>query len=255
MTKLSGGVRGFFGGAQAVFVGLGRLIRQKDLRKLAVTPLLITVVTYLVVVVCAAFFTDDLLDAVWQKPTDWLVYIWYAVVPIIFIAVLAALVLLFVSIAGVISGPFYEAMVTRILKEHSISVKDAGLVKGAVYEISRSMVFLVPTLVCAVIGLIPVVGIPFVIVGTTIGWLGLASMAVNPALVATGNGMGDQISFVFKSVMPMIGVGMILGLSLLVPVLGLLSIPSAVIGVTELYAKALKTTPPPQAAFATPLAD
>jgi len=239
-ARLAGGVRGLFAGVGAVFSGAGRLLKDAKLRKLALIPLGITVAAYLLVLGLAAFYTDDLLATVWQKPDNWLVYLWYVVVPVIYLALMAILALLFVSIAGVISGPFYEEMVLYVLRDRSVGLAPAGILKGAAYEIGRTLFFLIPALVCGALALLPVIGLPFVVAGALIGWLGLASTAINPALILTGHGFVDQLRFPPRSLLAMLGAGAVVWASLLVPLLGLLAVPAAVVGLTELYARALE---------------
>ena len=235
-VRLGSGVRGFFVGVGAVLKGLSRLIREKSLRGLAITPLLISVVVYGLALVFAGFYVDDLVAELWTKPeSGYMLYVWYVLVPVVYLALVVVLALMFVSFAGVVSGPFYEKMVTQVLASHGIESADPGIIKGSVYEISRSLVFVVPAVLCAMLGLIPVLGIPFIVVGTLIGWVGLASMAMNPTLVATKHSLRQQVRYPVQSLAVMLGIGTVLGVSLMVPVLGLVVLPAAVIGAADLY--------------------
>lgn len=237
---LARGATAFFVGVGTVLSGFGRIVRDRRLRGLAVTPVAITMVCYLLVAVTAGVFTPDLLDSIWARPADgWMVWVWYVLVPIIFLALLVVVSLVFVSLAGVVAGPFYEKMVTVVLAEHGRTAEDVGLVKGTGYELVRAVVYVVPAVVCTLIGLVPGIGLPFVVAGTAIGWVGLASTALNPALIATGAPLGEQLRYPWRSMAAMLGVGAVVGLSLMVPLLGLISIPSAVVGTTDLYAKRL----------------
>ena len=246
---LGSGIGGIFQGVGAVIGGLFELIRNKRLRSLALIPLIITAVAYVLIVIATIVLAPEVAELAWKQPESGVLHwVWYLLVPIIFVAILAVLVLLFVSIASAVSGPFYEKMVFAILEEHAIAASEVGVIAGAVSEIGRTMVFLVPALACSLIGLVAWIGAPFAAVGTWFGWLGLASMALAPALAVTGFALKDQLKYVKSSVMVLTGVGVVVGLSLFVPVLGLVSIPAAVVGTTELYAKALKTIPSPPAA-------
>lgn len=214
------------------------MIAQPELRKLALIPLAITLFVYISVMGTAGFFVDDVLAAIWTQPeSGWLQYVWYALIPVIFLVLVVLVTLTFVSIAGVVSGPFYEKMVIHVLGNHGLAAEEVPLIPSVLNEVVRSVCFLVPAVVLAVIGFIPGVGLPFAAAGTAMGWLGLASNAVTPALAVTGSSLGDQMRFPFSSLTFMLGLGMTVGVSLLVPVLGLLSIPSAVIGVTDAYAR------------------
>src|SRR5687768_7048723 len=117
MQSLGSGVLGFFVGVRAVFSGALALTRESELRKLALVPLLITLTTYLAAIVGCVFYADNVLSQIWQQPEQgWLVYVWWGVAILLVIAFSGLLSLLFVSIASVISGPFYEKMAFLILE-------------------------------------------------------------------------------------------------------------------------------------------
>lgn len=235
---LGSGLGGFASGVGAVFAGLSRLLRESRMRRLALVPMAMSVVAYLGAIVSLAIFSDDILGLAWAQPAEgWLLYAWYVLVPIVFLAATVVLLLLFLTVANLVAGPFWEKMALLVLKDYGVPAKDAGLVKGTVFELVRGLCFFFPAVICALIGFIPVVGLPFTIMGTAAVWLGFASWAINPTLIATGHSLKQQLGYVFVSPMVMAGVGTVIGLSLLVPVLGLVSLPSAMIGVTELYAK------------------
>jgi len=239
--RLGSGIFGFFIGIKAVLSGSKRLISDSKLRANALVPVLITLVAYILAFVVFALNVDDLLAQLWQKPDDWKIYIWYALVPIVVGFFVLILALVFVTLATTISGPFYESMVAHLLKGHGIETKPFGFWRGLYYEIIRALFFLVPAIGLAVMGIIPYIGAPFAFVGIIIGWLGLASTSVNPALMMTGHGTKAQIAFVFRSFPVMLGAGAAIGVSLSIPLLGLLVIPCSFVGLTELYAEAVKT--------------
>lgn len=237
--RLGSGFSGFFRGAGAVLGGAKRLISDKKLRANAFVPILITIFAYALAFIIFYFNVDTLRDMLWQRPDDWRIYLWYAVVPVVLIFFLIILALIFVTAATTISGPFYEKMVAQLLNERGIETRSFGFIKGFCFEIIRGLFFLVPAVGLAVMGIIPYIGAPFAFVGIGIAWLGLASTAINPALISTGHGLKDQILFVFRSFSVMLGAGAVIGTSLTIPLLGLLIIPCSFVGLTELYAEAM----------------
>jgi uncharacterized protein involved in cysteine biosynthesis len=233
---LKRGLGGFVVGAYSVFWGLSRILRDKSLRKLATVPLLLTILLYGVMLALMFVFADDLLEKLWQRPEGWLVIVWWIVLALSLVATIGVLVLLFAAIAEAVGGPFYDKMAVRVLSDHSISGREPGFIAGTVPDLFRSLLFLLPAGVCWLIGLIPVVGIPFVALGAVIAWIGFASAAINPALMVTGHTLGDRMRFVFRFFLSMAGIGAVVSLAMLVPFLGLAAIPASIVGATELYA-------------------
>jgi CysZ protein len=240
-VQIPNGVSGFFSGAFAVFRGAGKIISDAELRKLAVIPLLITGALYFVLLVLAIFFADDLLGYLWPQPPEGaLRYLWYVLLPFVFAAVLAPFLLLFSSVAEAIGGPFYDRMALRVLSEYSIAGREPGLLRGTVPDFFRSLALAAIGGVCALLGLIPVVGIAFAVAGGVIACIGFAWSAMNSALMVTGLDLGARVRFVFRSFTAMAGIGAVVMASLLVPFLGLLALPAAVVGATDLYARAFR---------------
>ena len=60
----------------------------------------------------------------------------------------------------------------------------------------------------------------------------------------TGYGSRDQVRFVFRSLSFMLGAGMVVGLALTIPLLGLLAVPCSFMGLTTHYAKSVRTKQP-----------
>lgn len=235
------GVSGFFSGAFAVFRGAGKIFADAELRKLTIVPLLITGALYFVLLILAVFFADDVLARLWPQPPEGaLRYLWYVLLPFVFVAMLAPFALLFSSIAEAIGGPFYDRMALRVLSEYSISGREPGLIRGTVPDFFRSLTLAAIGGACALLALIPVVGIAFAVIGGVLTCIGFAWSAVNSALMVTGLGLRARIAFVAGSFMAMAGIGAVVMASLLVPFLGLLALPSAVVGATDLYARSLR---------------
>jgi uncharacterized protein involved in cysteine biosynthesis len=219
-----------------VFWGLSRILRDRELRRLAVIPLLLTSILYAAMLALTVGFADDLLGRFWQRPEGWLVLLWWIVLLVSIVATLGMFVLLFSVIVEAIGGPFFDKMAMRVLSDHSIPARDPGFFEGAIPNLFRSLLFLVPAAVCWLIGLIPGIGLPFVAVGALIAWIGFASAAINPALMVTGHTLGQRMRFVFRFFMAMAGLGAVVSFAMLVPFIGLAAIPASIVGATELFA-------------------
>lgn len=235
------GIGGFFSGAIAVLRGVGKIFSDSRLRGLAVLPLLLTALLYIGLITVAVLYSGDLLARVWPQPdAGWLHYVWYVLVPFVFIAVLAPFALLFSTIAEAIGGPFYDKMATRVLSTYSIPAHEPGILAGIIPDIARSLMMTFAGATCALLALIPIVGLVFAAIGLVITWLGFAAAAINSALMVTGVTGWDRLRFLFRSFMPMAGIGAVVSAALLIPFAGLIAIPASVVGATDLYARALK---------------
>ncbi|MCA9554917.1 MAG: EI24 domain-containing protein [Myxococcales bacterium] len=239
---LKPGLGGFFTGVGAVFWGLSRVLSEPRLRRLALVPLFLTAVLYMVLMALTVWQGPGVVDWIWSsldwgREAWWQLVLFYAAVVAGVLGLLVLLILLFSSVAEAVGGPFYDKMASHVLGTHGIPTKEPGLIEGTVPDLIRSVLFMAPAAVCWILGFIPVVGVAFWVLGGAVVWLGFASAAVNPALSVTGNGLGARVSFVFRFFFTMLGVGGVVAVAMLVPLLGLVAIPASIVGTTELYAR------------------
>lgn len=236
------GIGGFFTGAGSVLWGLSKILGDARLRVLAVVPLLLTGVLYLMLTAVAFWQGSTVLqwvrnslglseDVWWQATLLWLA-VAFAVV-----GLMVLMALLFTTVAEAVGGPFYDKMAMHILHGHSIDTREPGLIEGTVPDLIRSILFVIPAVLCWFLGLIPVVGIAFWVMGALILSLGFASAAINPALIVTGHGLGVRVGYVFELFFTMLGIGAVVAVCMLVPLVGLVAIPSSIVGATELFAR------------------
>jgi uncharacterized protein involved in cysteine biosynthesis len=239
VTSVVAGLGGFFRGARAVVQGSLRVLSDSELRKLALAPVFLTTIAYLVGGVSLFVFGDDLWARLWARPeSGWMLPLWYVALVVAALAVLVVAGLLFATVAEALGGPFYDKLAIKLLSRQQIATKEPGLIAGIVPDLFRSFLFLVPTVVCAVLGLVPGIGLLFGALGFLISSLGLASAAINPALAVTEHGLSQRIGFVMRHPVTMLGLGSVILLSLTIPFLALLTLPGAIVGATDLYAEA-----------------
>ncbi|MEK7865602.1 MAG: EI24 domain-containing protein [Planctomycetota bacterium] len=238
LSSLPKGIGGFVSGVASVPRGINRLLSDAPLRKLAMIPLLITTVLYIAAIVALFVWGADLLDWAWPKPSDgWLKWLWYVVLPLGIILIVIVIALLFSTVAEAVGGPFYDKMAMRVLEGEGISTRDPGLFRGTIPDMFRSLLFVAAAVGFGVLSFIPVIGLPFAILGTSIAWVGLAAAAVNPALLVTGYGIGGRLRYFLRSYSALAGMGVAIGVVLLVPLAGLIAIPGSVVGASALYAR------------------
>jgi|GEM_PF-2094752 len=239
---LKPGIAGFFTGVGSVVWGLSRILGNARLRKLAVVPLLLTAALYFVLMALTVWKGPDVMQWVWgtlnlSREIWWQAALFWVLAVIGVVGLLVLLVLLFTTIAEAVGGPFYDKMAMQVLDEHGIGTREPGLIEGTVPDLIRSLLFLIPAALCWVLGLIPVVGVAFWVLGGVVVWLGFASAAINPALIVTGSGLGARVGFVFRFFFTFLGIGGVVAVSMLVPIVGLITIPGSIVGASELFAR------------------
>ncbi len=230
---------GFFAGIRAVARGARRLLGDGSLRRLAIAPVLVTLLVYVVGLGTAALTVDDLVAAVWSPPEgSWARAGWTVVVALVFVVLAAVMVLLFVALATAIAGPFHERIALRILDELGVERRDVTFLHGLAIDLSWALTFAVPAGALGLVALIPGVGLPFAVASVTIAAIGLAGASAGPAVSATGGGYGARMRLLWARFRYLAGAALVLAATVLVPVLGLLVVPAAVIGLTEGLARA-----------------
>lgn len=235
------GAMGFLAGATSVLWGGGRILRDPQLRSLARYPVILTLVAYGLSVFAAVFWGRELLGLVLPEMPDvlWQVIVWYIAAVFLGFAFAGIGILGFSFVVEFIGGPFYDRMAARVLRAHGLTTKEPGFWDGTILDLLRPLLFLVPALGFGALSLTGL-GALFGILAGLAGCLGLGSQSVNSALAVTGFSFSGRVRFVFQHVPMMLGVGGVLMLALTIPLLGLLAVPAAVVGASELYARAGK---------------
>lgn len=233
------GPLGFLVGAYAVVWGADRIASDPGLRRLAIWPLALTVTLYLVFLTLVTMFAGDLVVSVLPEVPDgfWGTLVWWVVTILLLGVTFLVLVLLFSTVAEAIGGAFYDRMAIRILHGHNIATREPGFIESTFPDLLRSLMFVFATMVFAVLGLIPVIGIVFVVLATGVAWLGFASAAVNPSLLVTEHNLSDRLEWLRTHLSTSLGIGAVVAAAMLVPLLGLLAIPASIVGAAELHAR------------------
>lgn len=217
---------------------------DRQLRRLTVSPVLLTAVIYTVALALGIFTADDVLARFWAQPAEgWLVFVWWTAAVLVGAILVLLLVLTFLAVTMVIAGPFYERMAELILDQHRVPRTQTSFVRSAARELAWSITFAIPAVIFGVLALIPGVGIAFAVLSLLVAGFGLATTAVGPALSATGKTYGDRLRFTGSSLPLLAGVAVVMSAGVFVPILGLIMIPSAVVGTTGLLARSGRLGP------------
>jgi uncharacterized protein involved in cysteine biosynthesis len=230
---------GLLAGARAPFRGAVRLARDARLRGLLLRPLALTTALYGILLGGGAWAVPRLLEQLWARPDGEAARVlWWLLVPILFAAWVAALAVLFASIAGLIAGPFYDRIVVGLLTQEGVAAKDPPLVASIAGSAVRALLFGVPASMLGLLAFLPGVGPGFAIAGAVFSAIGLGAGALAPALLAAGLDLRARVRFGWQARGAIAGLGLVLVLSSLVPLAILLALPSAMAGGALLYAAA-----------------
>jgi uncharacterized protein involved in cysteine biosynthesis len=229
------GPLGFLDGLRAALWGLRILATDARVRRSAAWPLGITLVVYAGFFALSAWGWPQLVGLAWPKPeATWLRVLWYFAVGLLFLASLTAVVWAFTVTSEVIAGPFFDAMVEGLLRTNGIAPHPVGFRDGVVLDLGRTLGFGALSLLLWLMSWVLPPLTPAAVLGT---WLALGSGAMNPVLCATGHSTGARIAYVMRRPFSVLGLGAVLGVSALIPLVGIVALPSVVLGGTWLYAR------------------
>ncbi|MFO0727417.1 MAG: EI24 domain-containing protein [Myxococcota bacterium] len=228
------GLGGITVGARAVLRGLRRVLSEPTLRRLSFLPILLTILLYGGILVLAAYFVGDLVRwVVPQPPSGELRLGWYVLLALAYVGVGVLLVVFFLSAVNLIAGPFYDAIAERILDDKRAPKAPLSFLRALRVEALWSLSLAPIALTLWLLALVPVVGVVFATLEALLLGVALATSAAGPALNATGHGFRDRLLLWRRAPLLMGGIAVVMGVSALIPVLGLVILPAGVVGATE----------------------
>lgn len=236
------GPLGLVVGAYAVIWGAGQILSTPKLRKLTFVPFVLSFVFYLLSFGGIFTFGDDLVGWLWTPDSEvwWQVGLWWVAVVLLIALSLLVMVLLFATVVELVGGPFFDKMAMLVLERHGVPTREPGFIEGTFPDLVRSLAFVCVAIPFLLLGLIPGIGAVFAAIGTGIAWLGLASGAVNPSLVVTEHTVWARLRWVRRYLFTGLGLGAVISTALLVPIVGLVALPAAIVGAAELHARQMK---------------
>lgn len=229
-------------GARDVARGFAFLKQHPRLWKYVVAPALVTLLLLVAIVAAALHAADSLVTWLAGHLPSFLVDIgtW-----LLWLVVLAALVvgalLVFVSVAGMVAGPFNELLSERVEQEltgtpaprFSLAAFARGAAVGIAHSLRRLAVALITAGLVFALGFIPVVG---TIAALVIGfWLAARSTAYDcydAVLARRELPYRDKLAYLRSHRSRTLGLGATVAAMLLVPGLNLLALGIGAIGAT-----------------------
>jgi uncharacterized protein involved in cysteine biosynthesis len=233
------GAAGLVGGAWAVAWGLRQLGIDRELRRLALIPLALTLVVYLALGGLVLAFGDDLVATLWPRPAEGgTLLVWYATVGLAMLVLGAVSLLFFGAVVDTLGAPFFDAMAIRVLARRGVSTREPGLLETMLPDLVRSSLFALAGLVLGALALLPGMGLVALSLGAAVSALGRASSAFNPALLVTDHDLKARLAFLRAYPAAALGLGGATMLLLLVPLVGIVAVPSSIVGASALVAAA-----------------
>jgi CysZ protein len=209
-------------------------------------PLLINVLVFSGVAVGLYYYYGDLVELIWARPDSWLYRaLWYVLYVFILLLILLVAYAAFFVVQAALSAPFNDLLSERV--EHLAFGREPppfswgrlgrGLVRALTHELSKLGVYVLimgPLFLLNLV--IPVVGPVVFLIG------GFYATAIFFAYDFMDYSM-DRREWPFRRKWSVVkqnraltfGFGSSLALALLVPVLGLMSVPMAAVGGTLLF--------------------
>lgn len=232
------GLVGIVAGLLATPRGALLLMRQPRLRRLAWWPLLLTALAYVALMVLVVLYAGDVLSWLWARPENlWMAGLWWVAVALAGAVLLVLAGACFVTVVGIVAGPFYERLAQRVLESHGRSCVSPSLVDGFTSVLVRLGIFGLPATAVLLIGLVVTALSPVAVplAGAWV-WLGLGLETAEPALALAGYSLRRRLCSVWRCLPLMLGAGAVQGLAFLVPLLPLLTLPAGVAGMAQLVA-------------------
>jgi CysZ protein len=215
---------------------------------LSIVPFLITLTLYIFAFYIFTLYADDLLRMVWHVETGqaskyvgWLYWVYLHVVKFFLYAiVLVVMFYTFIVLSNILASPVYDYISTRYERVHYQNASPEQAVspaKGAltvmIEEVKKALLMLfipLPLLFIPFIGTI----LSFIVAGVFIAW-----DYVDFSLSRDYPLLKDRIKAVWRYKLILLG----FGCPLLIPFLGLIIMPFAILGSTKLYFDRMKEIP------------
>jgi CysZ protein len=216
-------------GLRDVGRGFDFVKKHPSLWKWIVAPSLVTLLLLVGAVIGVAALTEPLVTWVTSRLPSFLDAVAGVILTIIVVIGLSLVALLvFVSVAGMIAGPFNELLSEAV--EERLTGKPAapfsvaaflrGAVRGILHGLRRIATAIIGVLLVVVLGLVPVIGqIAAFVVGLWLAGRGAAYDAFDAVLARRELSYADKLAFLARHRSRTLGLGLAIAGMLLVPVL------------------------------------
>jgi len=233
-------------GAGYLLRGAGLVARNRGLLAFIALPVAATALAFFAVAAMVFWWHADLAESVWARPASGASQmLWYAWSVVVLLAGLAAALLLFLALQGIIAGPFNEVLSARVERLVTGSAPEPGGLRGFLASLGLALVHesrkllrrtLLMTVLLAASLVLPVIGAAILAAG---GFYVTARFVAFDALDYTMArrlwGYARKRQYLREHSAATWGLGAATALLLLVPVVGLVAMPLAAVGGTLLF--------------------
>ncbi len=238
-------VRQFFAGFLLPLRGGLLLLRQRRLLAVAAAPLLLDVLLYLAAFLLVVHYYEEWFGLLWAQPTAWYWYAGYVVLRFgAFLLLLALLFFSFVFVGTAVAAPFLEVLSARVeqllqAQETTAPTPRLSWLQESLRALGHAILLLGLWLGVLPLSFVPVLGPPLWLV---ISWLFLAYNFATFAFARRPWSFREQWRRLLHAWAATLGFGAAVFLILLVPLLGLVLLPTAAVG-GALLVRMLDTLP------------
>lgn len=227
-----------------------KMLLHPGIRAFVIIPFVISAFVFISIVGPTAYYFEGLLDDLINKLPDWLSFIYWIITPLLTLLFLFISAYLFSLVANIIGAPFNsflaEKTETLLTGKHSESITGLGeLLSMVQHSLKRELdklVYYIPRLLALVV----LTFIPGVNVLASFVWLimGAWMLAIQYSDFAMDNNninFKNMLLLLKKERFTALGFGLAVTLTLSIPLLNFLVMPTAVIGATIMWVDLHKT--------------
>jgi CysZ protein len=227
-----------------LFKGWAFVGKHTELVKFCLMPTLLTILTFIGVAVFFYYRYTWTVSLFWAKPDGWTVVFWWVFYILFFFAAVVIGYILFFVVQSIITAPFNDMLSERVEqvaygnqpKPFSWSFMLKGLGRTLGHELAKLGIYLIWILPMLLLLFIPVIGtIAFTIGGFILTQRFLAYDHLDYCMARREWGFARKRATLKKHRALTSGFGSAVASMLLVPVIGLLSVPMAAVGGTLLF--------------------
>ncbi len=242
--RAGGALERRFRGFGYLFRGWAFVGKNTSLIKYCLIPTLLTILTFIGVAVFFLYKYAWIVSLFWAKPSSWLVVFWWVFYILFFFAAIIIGYVLFFVVQSIITAPFNDMLSERVEaiaygnepQPFSWSFMLKGLGRTVAHELAKLGIYLIWILPMLLLLFIPVVGtIAFTIGGFILTQRFLAYDHLDYCMARRDWSFARKRALLKTHRSLTSGFGSAVATILLVPVVGLLSVPMAAVGGTLLF--------------------
>jgi len=223
--------------------GIAHLAGRSSLWKIAVLPIVLNIVLFVIGIVVYVHFFPDLLAKFMSRPDVWYMWIVYVLVIILLVAAFALFIVFgFTAVGCALAGPFLDLLSEKVERqlgreepERTLRQALSGMTRGLIFSLVTLALFVASQLLVLALWLLPVVGqIASAVLGPLAGAYFFAAEFFDFPLGRRGLSSRARYRFVNRHRAEAVGFGLAVFLTTLIPLLNFFMLPAAAVGATLL---------------------